>query len=385
MRKTLINLCYNIDGDKMKKLTKSLLLISLVISLVACSKSKLSQYKETTFDVGFNTPFTLIAYTESQEKFNQLFEAMKDEVRMMNKLFDIYSDYKDVNNIKTINDNAGIKPIKVDKQIIDLLIQSKVYTDKTDSKFDPTLGPVLKIWHLARETGMQANQENKPGKSPSQAILEEANNFVGWEFVEIDEDNSTVYLNNERASLDLGAISKGYAVEQVAKSLEAKGVEYGVVNGGGNVRTIGSKLDNDPWVVGVTNPDNINNKSVMSLGFDNSMSIVTSGDYERFFVDEEGNHQHHLIDSTTLQPARISRSITVTTKDSTMADILSTAFSMTPLDQAKEFSEKLNLDDLGLVWIFDKKQDNEDFHFTEVEGKFVYYNDVIKENIYTKK
>lgn len=357
----------------------------MLTSLFACNKSSLTQYKETTFDVGFNTPFTLIAFVDSQETFDQLFEEMQDEVRVMNKYYDIYNEYEGVNNIRTINKMAGIEPVRVDREIIDLLEEAKVYTEKTEGKFNPTLGAVLEVWHEAREKGMEANRNNKPGISPSQKILEEANNFVGWQFVEIDKEASTVYLNDKRAALDLGAIAKGFAVEMAARSLEEKGVEHGVVNGGGNVRTIGTKGDDTPWVVGITNPDSVNNTSVLSLGFDDSMSIVTSGDYERFFVDEDGNKQHHLIDTKTLQPARLSRSITITTKDSTLADILSTAYSMTPLDDVLAFNEKLGIDDLGLVWVFDVKQDNQDFKFIEVDGKFVYYNDVIEENIYKKK
>ena len=369
----------------MKKRIISLLLITLLIMLSGCSKNKLTQYKETTFDVGFNTPFTLIAFTNSQEEFDELFEDMKVQVRFMNKLYDIYNNYEGINNIKTINDMAGIEPVKVDQEIIDLLLLSKMYSEETDYKFDPTLGAVLEIWHQAREQGIMLNQENKPGISPSQEVLEAAHKFVGWEFVEIDEDASTVYLNNENSALDVGAIAKGYAVEKVALALEEKGVEHAVVNGGGNVRTIGTKIDGVPWVVGVTNPDENNDNSVLSLAFKDSMSVVTSGDYERYFVDEDGNHQHHLIDSKTLQPARISRSITITTKDSTVADVLSTAYSMTTLDEAKAFTEKLAIKDLGLVWVFDDKQDNQDYKHIVVDGKYVYYNDIIEENIFKKK
>lgn len=360
----------------------SLLLIALVLSLSGCSKNTLTQYKETTFDVGFNTPFTLIAYTNSQEEFDELFEDMKTEVRFLHKQYDIFNNYQDLNNMKTINDLAGIKPVEVDQAIIDLLLLSKDYSDKTNNKFDPTLGPVLKIWHQAREQGIMLNQRNEAGISPSQESLETAFQFAGWQFVEIDEKNKTVYLNHEKAYLDIGAIAKGYAVEKIAQSLETKGVEYAVVNGGGNVRTIGSKLDQAPWVVGINNTDNDSNKSIMSLAFKDSMSVVTSGDYERYFIDEQGRHQHHLIDSQTLQPTRYARSITITTKNSTTADVLSTAFAMTPLNQAQDFADKLGLDDLGLLWIFDEKQDNKDFHYQVIDQKHVYYNNVILENIY---
>lgn len=368
----------------MKKIIISSLTILLMISLFGCSNNKLEQFKETTFDVGFSTPFTLIAYTESKEDFDVYFQKMKNEVRKMNSLFDIYSNYEGVNNIKTINDYAGEKPVKVDKMIIDLLKEAKYYSEKTLGKFDPTLGPVLEIWHQAREVGIILNQENKPGVSPKQEVLEEAAQYVGWHYLEIDEEASTVYLNNKNASIDLGGIAKGFAVEQAALSLEANGLVHGVVNGGGNVRTIGSKLDDIPWVVGVTNPDNNNHTSLLSLAFSDSMSIVTSGDYERYFIDEDGNHQHHLIDSKTLQPSRVARSITITTKDSTLADVLSTAYSMTPLDEVLAFSQHLNIDDLGIVYVFDTKQENTDFPYLEVDGMFVYYNEVISNNIFKK-
>lgn len=366
----------------MKKRIISVLLLFLLISLSGCNNNKLTQYKETTFDVGFNTPFTLIAFTKSQESFDTLFEEMKDQVRVMNKLYDIYNNYDGVNNIKTINDMAGIKPVKVDQAIIDLLLESRKYSEITDYKFDPTLGAVLEIWHVARERGIELNNQGKLGLSPSQEVLEAAHKYVGWDYVEIDTDASTVYLNNKNSALDVGAIAKGYAVEMIALALEEKGIEHAVVNGGGNVRTIGTKIDNVPWVVGVTNPDN--DDSVLSLGFDKTMSIVTSGDYERYFVDENEIHQHHLIDSKTLHPTRLSRSITITTKDSTIADILSTAYSMTPLDEAKDFTDSLGIDDLGLVWVFDQKQSNEDFNHIVVDGKHIYYNDIVKDNIYKK-
>ena len=109
----------------MKKLIISSLTLLLMISLLGCSNNKLEQFKETTFDVGFNTPFTMIAYTESQEDFDIHFEQMKEEVRWMNSLFDIYNTYEGVNNIKTINDFAGEKPVKVDKMIIDLIKEAK--------------------------------------------------------------------------------------------------------------------------------------------------------------------------------------------------------------------------------------------------------------------
>lgn len=361
----------------MKKVLISIITLLLILS--GCSFNKLTLYKDVSFDVGFNTPFSLMLYTKNQDEFNEYFELMKKEVRYMNSLFDIYNDYEGINGIKTINDNAGVKPVKVDQLVIDLLLEARELSEATNYYFDPTMGAVLKIWHAAREEGMALNRENKPGKSPDIETLKKAKKYVGWQYVEIDENAQTVYLNNENAALDVGAIAKGWAVEKVAQTLESKGIKHGIVNGGGNVRLIGAKATNEAWSVGVSNPDDINDSSVLSIVFAQSMSVVTSGDYERYFIDEDGNHQHHLVSPETLFPTNISRSVTITTLDSGLADVLSTAFSMVDLKGAKELYKQLDLEDLGLVFVFDEKQANDEgFYYIENLNKHIYYNEQIK-------
>ena len=375
------NVWYNNFGDYMKKIKLIIVSIVILLSLIGCD-SKLELYKETTFDVGFNTPFSLMLYTESEDEFLKYFEFMKEEVREYNALFDIYKDYEGYNNLKTINDNAGIAPVVVDEKIIELLNESKKWSLETNDLFNPTLGPVLKIWHHYREIGISLNQEGEYGKSPSIDELMIANQYVGWDFVEINEEESTVYLNNEHASLDVGAIAKGWTVEKIADALEEQGVISGIVNGGGNVRLINEKYDGKDWSVGVTNPNAINDSSLLSLKFDRSMSVVTSGDYERFFIDDQGRAQNHLINPKTLEPARYSRSVTVTVKDSGLADILSTCFSMVTLEEAKAFENSLNMYDLGLIFVKEVKEDRDfDYNYMEVDGLHIYYNDVIKNNI----
>ncbi len=365
----------------MKRILNLAMIVTLLITLVACDTNKIELYRETTFTVGFNTPFTLMLYTKSQEDFDEHFKDMQEEVSYYNQLFDIYNEYTGVNNIKTINDNAGIEPIEVDPILIEMLTDAQDWLPKTEGLFNPSLGPVLKIWHDAREKGMALNRENKFGPSPNQETLEAANEFVGWEYVEIDREKNTVYLTDKNASLDVGSIAKGWAVEKAAQSLEKKGIEYGIVNGGGNVRLIGSK-NGENWTVGITNPESKEDKALMSLNFDESMSVVTSGDYERFFIDEDGNQQHHLIDPRTLQPTRDSRSVTITTKDSGVADIISTAFAMSTLEESKKFEEKFNIDDLGLVFVKTEKEDETfGYHYEEVDGLHVYYNEQIKDHI----
>lgn len=364
----------------MKKIIKLLIITVVSLSLISCNnKSKLTMYRDTTFTVGFNTPFTLMIFTDSQEKFDEYFTIMQETVKEYNDLFDIYNTYPDINNIKTINDKAGIEKVEVDPLIIELLIESKKYSEMTNNLFDPTLGSVLTIWHDARERGKALNEVGEYGKSPDQEVLEAAREHIGWEFIEIDENLNTVYINNPKTSLDVGAIAKGWAVERVATKLEDLGVEYGIVNGGGNVRLIGSKYNEGPWSVGVTNPDSTRDESLMSLQFEEDMSVVTSGDYERYFIDENKKQQHHLISPITLQPTRESRSVTITIKDSGVADVLSTAFSMLNLEDAKALEDELKYESLGLIFVKNEKEENDfGYNYLEKDGKHIYYNDQIK-------
>lgn len=373
----LQNLCYNLAGDKMKKIILSLCLILLS----ACSSTSpqtnddVTKFDQTFTEIGFDTFISFIAYTKDQESFDRYAKIVEEEFIKYDHFYDKYKDYKDMNNIKTINDYAGIKPIKVDPAIIDMLLTAKKYTTITDSQFDITLGAVTSLWHDHRE----ANNNT----IPSQKELEEAKKYTSWQFIEINEQEQTVFINDKRASLDVGSIAKGYATEQVALHLEKLGLSIGILNAGGNVRLIGQKPDHSPWVVGIQMPDLKSNMthSLVEVSINQSQSFVTSGDYQRFYM-YDGKIMHHIIDPKTLQPSQYAHSVTVITKNSGIADILSTAlFNMNYEDglalikMLKE-TEKIEVD---VVWVFDK--DRAPKQAQEKDSFYIIATDGIKESI----
>lgn len=322
----------------------------LSFSLFGCStKNELTQYKQTTINAGFDTIFTLVGYAASQDEFDQYFELMQTEAYHYHQLFDKYHDYEGISNIKTINDNAGLQAVQVDQVIIDMLTLAKEYYTITEGYFDVTLGAVLEKWHYCRE---QAETEGY-GCVPTAAELTEADQHTGWDLVTIDDENNTVYISDPLASLDVGGIAKGYAVELVARSLEAAGLQYGALDGGGNIRTINSKADGSAYTIGITDPDNRGGSSVDILSLDESYSFVTSGDYERYYVDENGNRYHHIIDPFTLYPSVSARSVTIIYPDSGIADILSTALYIMDYETAIDFINTFNDDQLTVIWVYD--------------------------------
>lgn len=346
---------------------KILVILLLSLSIFGCSNTKeLTQYKETTINAGFDTIFTLVGYTESQEKFDEYFTIMSDNLYHYHELFDKYNDYDGINNIKTINDNAGVRPVEVDQVIIDMLLMAKEYYTLTNGYFDVTIGAVLEKWHYCRD---QADI-NGYGCVPTTEELQLADEHTGWDLVQIDTTNNTVYITDPLASLDVGGIAKGYAIELVAQLLESDGLTYGAINGGGNVRTINSKPDGTAFTVGITNPDNRGGDSIDILSFDQSYSFVTSGDYERYYIDEYGNRYHHIIDPYTLYPSVSARSVTIIYPNSAVADILSTACFVMDYQTALDFINSLNDDKLGVVWLYDIDNHPDGIEGTEVSSYF---------------
>lgn len=340
------------------------LLITLMLLAGCSSEPEYTRYQNSTVESGFDTEMRLIAYTYSQKEFDEYFQKMKDEFLHYHRLFDRFNTYEGINNIRTINDNAGIKPVEVDPIIIDMLLKAKEY-NKLSAYFDISYGAVYEVWHEYREAGIDLNEDGEYGELPSKELLEEKKALSGWEYVEIDESKNTVFLTKEGVLLDVGAIAKGYATEKVALTLESEGLEYAIVSGGGNIRTINHKPDGSSWDVGIQIPTfSPGQETIDVFSFDQSISVVTSGDYQRYYYIEGDELISHLVNPLTLYPETKYRSATIITKDSTLADALSTSIFMMDYEEGLEFVEKFNAqfpdDVLEIVWV----KDNEEAWYT---------------------
>lgn len=364
----------------MKKLTSLILLFTLLFS--GCQPTEtLEQYKNSTLS-GFDTVFTLLGFAHSQEEFDSYFTSMQDLILYYHQLFDKYNNYEGINNIKTINDNAGIEPVQVDPVIIELLLLSKEWYEKTDGYLDITIGSVLTVWHNYRDIGEALNQDGEYGPIPTMEELKEAAQYTGWEYVEINEENSTVFITNPKVSIDVGAVAKGFAVEKIAVALEEQGLEYGVINGGGNVRTINSKPNNESWNIGITEPDALFETNIDVIRLFTTNSVVTSGDYQRYYIAVNGERMHHIINPFTLMPTQTIRAVSVITEDSGIADALSTYFSIATYEEGVAMVKRLQIEmDIEVVWLMDQPQEEQEgILFFYLDGFYVYMTSGLKEN-----
>lgn len=350
----------NQEGWALIRKTGAIILaLLLILNLTACGTAEKKRY-EAEFLQLFDTMTRIVGYADSKEEFTKYSQLIYDNLKRYHELYDIYNNYDGINNIKTINDNAGIKPVKVDKEIIDLLKYARSWYYKTDGKKNVALGAVLKIWHDYRTAG---SEDPEKAELPPMDKLKAAAKHTDINKLIIDEAESTVYLDDPEMSLDVGAFAKGYSVEKVSQIAIKNGFTSGLISVGGNIRAIGGKSGSDkPWNVGIQNP--FGDEKKIDLPVLNLMdySLVTSGIYERYYI-VNGKKYHHIIDPDTLFPTEYFTAVTIVCKDSGMADALSAAvFNMT-FEKGLKFIDELP--DTGALWILNDGSVKTSSHFKD--------------------
>lgn len=340
-----------------KKSAGLVLALFLAVSILAGCQPKYEEYRGTFITVEgvevFNTVFTVLAWEKSDDDWQKHYAKIQELVLRYHKLFDYFHEYEGMNNILTINKNAGKAPVKVDQEIIDLLKMTKDLYDRTGEKTNVAMGSVTEIWHVVREHNTSTDGITVPEEEmilPSLEELQEAGEHTDFQKVIIDEAASTVYLEDPDMRLDVGAVAKGFATELVADALKEMGMENGLMSSGGNIKSIGAPNlpEKKDWGVGITDP--LNPQQTLQgkvLRLTGEESVVSSGDYERYFT-YEGKRYHHLIDPITFMPGENFAQVTVITEDSGLADFLSTTIFLLPYEEGKQVAEDL---DVGVVWI----------------------------------
>ena len=297
------------------------LVLSACLLLSACGKK--NRYQDQFMDV-FDTVSLVIGYEGNEGDFQKNFKAVHKRLQELHQLFDVYDDYPGVQNLKYVNENAGTAPVKVDPEIMALLKFGKEIYEKTDGEVNIAYGAVLRIWHDYREAGI-ANPEN--ASLPEETALLEASKHCNIEDLILDEANSTVYFQDPELRLDVG----------------------------GNLRAIGKRGDGKRWVCPVENPfyvDGRDTEQFAVAGEIEDTSLVTSGDYERFYV-VNGKRYAHIVDPRTRMPADSHRSVSILTKDSGLADGLSTALFILDVEEGKALLKKIQDSGAGVeaMWI----------------------------------
>lgn len=320
------------------RLTAVTIMLSVILIITSACQSSMKRYTDTILGA-FDTVITVIAYCDSDQDFEQLSGHAEERFIELHQLFDRYNPYDGVVNVHALNAHAGQGPIEVDPELIRLLKQSRDWYHQSPGTTNIAFGSVLEQWHDARTEGMV---QPDAARLPDMADLTAAAQHTDIDQLLIDEAAGTVELADPSMRLDLGAVAKGYATELVAQELIAMGYQDFIISSGGNVRTAGSPQDGKRtvWSIGIQNPDSNDAEELLDTAYLTDLSVVTSGDYQRYYT-VEGQRYHHIIDPATLMPGMHHRAVTVFTRDSGFADFLSTTLFLLPYEDGRQYIDQL--------------------------------------------
>lgn len=333
-------------GALRRKGSLLLALVGLALLCSACSAPRQGKEpKSAVYYTYFDTVSCIYSYAEdSESSFADNTALAAGVLETYHRLFDIYHEYAGINNLCTVNRLAGGEPVEVDQRLIRFLLYAQQMYAVTGGEMNMMMGSVLKLWH---ESYVQAMDDPAGARIPDPQAIAAAAVFTDPALLEIDEEACTVRITDPNASIDVGALGKGYATEQAALALQNAGVTGYVLNIGGNIRILGSKPDGSAFRTGVRNPADPDGAYARYLELCD-ISCVTSGNYERYFT-VEGVRYHHIIDSDTQYPADYFSSVTVLAADSAMADALSTALFCMPYEDGLALAERL--EGVEVLWI----------------------------------
>ena len=347
-----------------KKFGKMGLIFLISVLIFSCFNNKEKVYTETV-DGLFDTVHVISGYDKSEQEFKKKVKFYQEEMEKLHKLYTSYEDFQGINNISTINENAGIKPVKVDRNIIDLLKDTLERNKEISDKVNIAAGNVIDLWDKAK----------MEGKLPEQSELEKMQKCAKTENIVIDEQNSTVFIKEKCTKLNLGAVAKGYAVEQVTKKMEKAGMTSFIISAGGNVKVVGKrkipkkeseitdlKSCKNQFCIGIAlplyNDNNIDKSNPYNNGKNDylakiateNMSIVTTGNYQRYFVMDNKVYGH-VINLETLKPEDSFASVSVITEDSGLADFMSTTLFLLSYEEGKALIEKMSKKEkIDVIW-----------------------------------
>lgn len=298
---------------KRNKFISLLLLFALLLS--GCSAQSKPEEEHTAGVFAMGTYMTLTAYGESAEEALTISE---DRIKELESLWSVTDENSD---IYTVNQNGGI-PTEIHEETAEILQFALDMAHRTNGALDPTIFPVVTAW------GFISGEYQIPAADELTGLLKN----VDYEKVLLEENFVTL---PDGMQLDLGAVGKGYTGDIIAELLKEQGVTSALLDIGGNIQMVGRKPDGSRWRLGIQNPFGEGSLGILES---EDSAVVTSGNYERYFVGEDGKQYGHIIDPSTGYPAESGlASVSIMAKEGKLCDALSTAIYVMGLNGATEY------------------------------------------------
>ncbi len=288
--------------------------------------------------MGCDFEITLVASSQAQAE-GHIDMAIEEMLRIER----LISSWDPNSQTSLINDNAGIKAVKVDSELLNLIQRSIAISKLSDGAFDVSYASMDRIWKF----------DGSMKQMPSPLTIKKSVEKVGFENIVLNKEESTVFLKEKGMKIGFGGIGKGYAADRAKALMQSKGVEAGIINASGDMNCWGKQPNGKAWEVAITNPMD-KNKAFGLLAI-NDEAVVTSGDYEKF-VEFNGKRYAHIINPKTGYPASGIISVTVFAPKAELADALATSIFVmgieAGLDRINQLPnvEAIIIDDKGNIF-----------------------------------
>lgn len=263
--------------------------------------------KRTTVLMGGRFDITLVAKDSLTAE-----QSIDEVISEISRIEFLISDWKSTSQVSEINQNAGIRPVKVDKEVFDLTKRAIHLSQITNGAFDISFAAVDKIWKF--DGSMTA--------MPSEESIKKSIEKIGYKNIILDSINSTVFLKLRGMKIGFGALGEGYATNKCQVIMQAKGILSGIINATGDMSVWGTQPNGKPWNIGLTNP--FHPKDLLAIIALKNTAITTSGSYEKFVVFN-GKRYSHIINPVTGYPARGLCSVTILGPNAEIANGFSTS------------------------------------------------------------
>ncbi len=284
--------------------------------------------------------FDITVVAENEKEGNEFIDIAVQEISRIEKMI---SSWDSLSETSLIINNAGIKPVKVDKELFDLIARSIKISELTAGAFDISYASMDRIWKF----------DGSMKRLPTNGEVAASVAKVGYKNIILDPLAQTVFLKLKGMRIGFGALGKGYAADKAKDLLISLGVKAGIINASGDLSTWGTQPDGKPWMVGITNP--MNKEKVFSWFPINGNAVVTSGSYEKF-VEFDGKKYTHIIDPRTGWPASGLTSVSIFAPKAELADALATGVFVMGRETGLDFINQLPgvecviVDDQGKVY-----------------------------------
>lgn len=306
----------------------------LLILLIGSSSFGQQVFKEKKSLLG--SPFEITVVANDSVQANFYTELAISEVKRIENLI---SDWIPTTQISLVNQNAGITPVKVDKEVFELVDRAMKISKLTDGAFDISYASMDKIWKF----------DGSMKSMPTAETIKKSVEKVGYQNIILNEKDTTIFLKNQGMKLGLGGIGQGYIADKIKEILKANGCIGGLVNVSGDINTWGKQPDGKDWTVGIVNP--LNKNKVFATFPLNDSAVETSGSYEKY-VTFNGKRYSHIIDPRTGYPASGIVSVSVFAKQTELADALATGIFVLGIEVGLDLVNQLK--GIGCIIVDDK-------------------------------